>query len=264
MKIIIVDDEISALQDFLKQVILQDGVEYQFFGDNPEAILSYMETHPIDGAFLDVRMPRINGFDLAQRILAVSPSAKIAFFTGLSIKMEDIPEAIRDHVVAILYKPYGIEDLEYALHKIGSAHPKMHVMMFGPFDCFINGRPIVFSSTKSKELFAFLLANRGKTVTMNAALEALWGDRDVDRAKKLYRDAVWRLRETLNAVNFNCVEFGRAVLNVDLTDIECDYYHYLKHPDAIYYGGDFLPAYEWSAPMQDELDFIAAKQKEAK
>ena len=263
MKIIIVDDEISALKDFLGQVILREDVHYRFFDDNPDAILSFLKANPIDGAFLDVRMPGIGGFELAKRILEVYPSAKIAFFTGLSITMKDVPESIKDNVIDILYKPYDVEDLDRALHKIGSAVPKMSVTMFGSFDCFLDRRPLSFSSAKSKELFAFLLANRGKTVTMAAAIKALWGDRDPERAKKLYRDAVWRLRQTLSNAEFNCVEFGRAVLSVDLTNIQCDYYQYLNDPESVYYGGDFLSAYPWGQPMREELDYLASKAKGA-
>ncbi len=260
MRIIVVDDEISALQDFLKQIIVKSDVEYRFFSDDPGAILPYLAEHPIDGAFLDVKMPGIDGFSLAEGILKLQPDAKIVFLTGLAIKKEDVPKRLSANLIDVLYKPYNIDALEHCLHQMGSVHPKLHVTMFGTFDCAINGHAVAFSSFKSKELFALLLTNRGKTVTMNQAINALWPDKDLERAKKLYRDAVWRLRETLREINFECVNFGRAILNVELDNIDCDYFKYLANPGSVYYNGDFLPSYDWSLSIQNELDFLASKE----
>ena len=262
MKIVVVDDEINALEMFLRQIILKQTVDYRFFRDEPQAILDYVAENEPDGAFLDVKMPGIDGFDLAKKILEICPRTKIVFVTGLSVTMERVPSEVKPNCIGIMYKPYNITDLEKHLYTISLTKPIMKVTTFGPFNCSINGHNVNFSSSKSTELFALLVVLRGKSITMNATLSLLWPDKEVEKAKKLYRDAVWRLRETLKENNFEAVTFGRAQLSLDTENIDCDYYRYLNSKD-IFYGGDFLMSYEWSLPYQMELDDISEKRNRA-
>lgn len=74
MKIIVVDDEMSALQVFLEEIIEMQNVEYKFYRDSPADICSYVENNPVDAAFLDINMPGVNGIDLAERLIKISPS----------------------------------------------------------------------------------------------------------------------------------------------------------------------------------------------
>ena len=54
MKLLIVDDEISALFVFLNEIIHENGLEYKFFQDNEEVILNYVTNNHIDSAFLNL------------------------------------------------------------------------------------------------------------------------------------------------------------------------------------------------------------------
>lgn len=57
MKIIVVDDEMSALQAFLGEIIGED-VEYKFYRDDAEAVCEYAAKGGVNAAFLDIRMPK--------------------------------------------------------------------------------------------------------------------------------------------------------------------------------------------------------------
>lgn len=72
MKIIIVDDEMHALQLFLADLIGYDA-EYRFFNDDKAAIMKYVAENRADAAFLDINMPGINGVDLAGELVAIQP-----------------------------------------------------------------------------------------------------------------------------------------------------------------------------------------------
>ena len=52
MRVIIVDDEIKALQLFLSQIV-DINLEYRFFKDDSNAILDFVKKNEISGAFLD-------------------------------------------------------------------------------------------------------------------------------------------------------------------------------------------------------------------
>lgn len=252
MKIIIVDDEMSALHVFLSDVI-GTNIDYKFFKDSEDEIVDYVLKNKINAAFLDVCMPNIDGISLAKKLVSICKEIKIVFITGLNVSEKDLDDDLRKFTIGFLYKPYRGDELSYFLSLIESGERILTVKMFGTFDCFIDERIIKFSSSKSKELFALLLTYNGKTLTMTDAISQLWSDLDTDKSKALYRDAVWRLRKTLNDINFRCIEFQRAQLFLDKTNIVCDYWNYLNG-DKTGYNGEFLKSYDWSVDYLALLD----------
>lgn len=94
MKIIVVDDEMSALQAFLGEIIGED-VEYKFYRDDAEAVCEYAAKGGVNAAFLDIRMPKTDGVELAERLLRIDPTIKIVFITGLSLMESDLPDSVR-------------------------------------------------------------------------------------------------------------------------------------------------------------------------
>lgn len=253
MKIIIVDDEMSALHTFLSGVIGQTDTEYKFFKDDVNEIMDYVSKNDVTAAFLDIGMPKINGIELARRIIAVSDKIRLVFITGMSITQNNLDDVVRAHTVAILYKPYDSEELKRIISKLGTAIPRMRVQMFGSFDCFYGGDPVRFTSQKSKELFALLLAYNGKTLTMSDAISQLWPDVELNKSKALYRDAVWRLRKTLAEINFNCVQFKRACMFLYKENIDCDFWQYLTDRQGTF-PGEFCKNYDWSVDYLARLE----------
>lgn len=260
INIIVVDDEVSALHEFLNQIITYKEVNYHFFKDNLDDISLYAKNNSINGAFLDINMPGINGIDLAKKLVKINKDIKIAFVTGLNTKKEDLPKEIINNVIDIVYKPYTINDINIALNKISNSVSILEVKMFGGFDCFINKRIVKFSSSKSKELFALLVVQNGKSLSMNTAITELWPDKDIEKSKKLYRDAVWRLRSTLNEIGFTGVTFSRATLSLNKENIKCDYYDFLSGKQKIV-NEEFLTSYEWSIPYELEISYINEKRR---
>ena len=256
MKIIVVDDEMSALYAFLHEIIHEKEIEYKFFHDDLEAIDQYVSENVIDAAFLDINMPKGNGIRLAEKLIGISPSLKLVFITGLSVAEEDLPEKVREHTVGFLYKPYQASKLFMLISLIKDKKRILRAEMFDSFDCYIDGKKVQFSSFKSKELFALLLAYNGKTLTMSDAIAHLWPDGALDKSKILYRDAVWRLRKTLEKIGVDCVEWRRAMLSIKKKDqISCDYWDYLQTGKANYYG-EFCKLYDWSVFYLAKLDAL--------
>lgn len=246
MNILIVDDEINALQAFLKEIVGEGEMEYHFFTDDEKAILKYIKYHDVDGVFLDINMPRINGIDLARKIIEIKKTTKIAIITGTNLKMNDVPENVKKNIISIIYKPYSKDNLQSSINVMGEIKPILTIKMFNGFDCFVNNHIVEFSSSKSKELFALLIALNGNSLTMSQAITYLWPNKDNEKAKILYRDAVWRLRETLEEIRFPCVSFGRAILTLDKSNIKCDYYDYLSKKRRLKDSDIFLISYDWA------------------
>lgn len=256
MKIIIVDDEINALQVFLSEIIENTDVEYKFYKDDETAVLNYVYENRIDAAFLDINMPSINGVNLAKKLVAYDKNIKIIFVTGLSVTLEDLDKEIKKHTIGFIYKPYDFGTLNKYLNIIKNDSELLTVRTFDSFDCFIGDKVVKFSSNKAKELFALLIAYDGKTLTMSDAISQLWPDTPVEKSKILYRDAVWRLRKTLNDVGTpHCIRFNRTQLTLDKSFIKCDYWDYIATAKGDY-KGEFCKNYDWSIDYLPLLDKI--------
>ena len=260
MKIVVVDDEMYALQSFLNEIIDCD-VEYKFFKDDENAVLDYVTKNTVDAVFSDIGMPSINGLVLAEKLIDLRPDIAIVFITGMPITMSDLDEKVKANTLGFLYKPYNADKLAEFLNIIKKRTPTLSVKMFDGFDCFVDNKLVMFSSAKSKELFALLLTYNGKSLTMTDAINHLWENSELEKAKILYRNAVFRLRKTLNDIGVDCVGFERAMLTLDKTHIQCDYWDFLQSAEGAY-RGEFCKCYDWSVEYLYELDRIAGKNEQ--
>ena len=256
MKIVVVDDEMLALQSFLSEVIDCD-VDYKFFKDG-KAALDFVSKNTVDAVFTDVGMPNINGLELSEKLITLCPDIAIVFITGMPITMANLSEKVKANTIGFLYKPYNADKLAEFLNIIKKRTPILSVKMFDGFDCFVDDKLVRFSSSKSKELFALLITYNGKSLTMADAINHLWENSELEKAKVLYRNAVFRLRKTLTEIGLHCVDFGRAMLTLDKTHIQCDYWDYLQSGEGAY-RGEFCKSYDWSVEYLYELDRIAQK-----
>ena len=255
MKIVVVDDEMYALQSFLSEIIDCD-VEYKFFKDDETAVLDYVTKNSVDAVFTDVGMPSINGLVLAEKLIDLRPEVAIVFITGMPITTVDLNEKVKANTLGFLYKPYNSDKLAEFLNIIKKRTPILTVKTFDGFDCFVDGKLVMFTSAKSKELFALLIAYNGNSLTMTDAITHLWENSDIEKAKILYRNAVFRLRKTLSDIGVGCVGFGRALLTLDKSQIDCDYWDFLQSGAGAYHG-EFCKCYGWSVEYLPELDRIA-------
>lgn len=255
MEILIIDDELNSLHLFLDNVINKTDISYKFFNDEYKNVLDYLKEHKVQGVFLDINMPRINGLKLAEMMIEIQPTINIVFFTGLNIKMDQISQTISKNVVGILYKPFNELELDKYISLLAKKERRLTIKTFGSFDCFINNNIITFSSSKSKELLALLVAFNGQSITMDQVIGYLWPDRNIEKAKISYRDAVWRLRQTLDDLDIKCVIFQRALLALDKSMIDCDYFDALDKK-ITYVGDQFMLPYEWAQEFEVKLFYV--------
>ena len=128
--------------------------------------------------------------------------------------------------------------------------------MFGDFNCLVDGQAITFFSKKSEELLALIMVLKGKKLTIEKSISILWTEIEIDLAKRLYRDSIYKLRQKLNEKGIgHLVIFQRGVtkMNTNFTKIKCDYYDYLNNENDLY-NGYFLEEYSWNKFFKKILD----------
>jgi len=108
LRVLVVDDE-PAIRNMI--VMLLEGPDYavQSFASPIEAA-RHLESHPVDLAFLDMMMPGMSGLELAAKVKASNPKARVVICTGyLAENVAEMQHA--QHVDQVLLKPFQIDDV---------------------------------------------------------------------------------------------------------------------------------------------------------
>ncbi|MDE6442506.1 MAG: response regulator [Clostridia bacterium] len=250
MKIIVLDDELAALNTFLP-IVLDSEIEYKMFKDDPFAALDYVRKEKVDIAVLDVKMPKVDGITLAKKMIEADGNIKIIIVSGYRQDKEQIKKHLGGNLAGFLDKPFDSANFNEIISSV-NIKPKIFIKTFNAFDLFVNGKAVQFSSSKAKELLALLTDANGSYVQMETAVDCLWADKDYDHGKVLYRDAVCRLRLTLQQNGIErLVRFERARAIIDVERAECDYWDILKSGGI--FAARYLPQYEWAVDTEAML-----------
>lgn len=263
LNIMIIDDEIEALQQFLSQIIEEKNLNYRFFIERPLDAIEYVENYHVDCAYLNIRLVQMNGIELARKLLKIRPSLKIVFIMGVALDEQKIREEFQDSLIGFVYKPFDKKILLQTLQQILPSTKSIFFKTFGPFDVFVNDYPIHFLSKKSKELLALILTYQGNELRMEDAIHHLWPNRELDLAKRLYRDSVYKLRQRLVEVGIGeLIIFKRGMTQLNLTypNVSCDYWEYLQKRNNLFMGS-FLVLYPWSKETRLRLEQERRKRK---
>lgn len=250
MKIIIVDDEKHAINTLKRNLIgLVDEDSITTF-DRSIYALEYVKDNDVDIAFLDIEMPEMNGVELAKQMKKYKPKINVIFCTGYSEYMQ---QAINLHASGYLLKPAdkekvkeAIDDLLYPLDPIKN---HFYAKTFGNFEFFVDGVPLKFSRSKSKELLAYLISLQGATANRKEISAILFEDeynlKTQNYLTKIYKDLTQDL-ELVGAKNL--VRKGYNTYWVDVSLFSSDLFDYTKgDPQAINaYNGEFMIQYDWA------------------
>jgi DNA-binding response OmpR family regulator len=91
MRVLLVDDELDIVQAVKKGLEMR-GLSVDAFED-PEKALKAFRPNTYNIAILDVRMPRMNGFQLYREILRRDDKVRVRFFTAFEEFREEFEKA---------------------------------------------------------------------------------------------------------------------------------------------------------------------------
>ena len=263
IKTILVEDEWWSRDQFCKESRNMDIDLLECFAD-AETALSYAMQHTVELAFLDVKLPDMDGIVLGRKLRKINRNMLIIYISAYE---EYIKEAIVD-VKADYYilKPYNAADVADVMERIkylsGRLRKRVAVRTFGEFDIFVDGELVTFSNQKAKELFALCIDSGGE-VTMKRAVEILWENRDYDeKVKCLYRKAVVYLRMMFKEYDMeNIFQSARGSCHINREEIFCDYYEVLngKNIKETLFDGKYMSNYSWGEETCGHLCRMASE-----
>lgn len=108
--ILLVDDDIDLLEN-TAYMIKSIGYDVVTAEDGQEAVLKYKEIKP-DLTLMDVKMPKMDGFDAFFKIKQFDSDAKVVLITAFSIDQKKHLKAKSMSLISTISKPYDFEQLE--------------------------------------------------------------------------------------------------------------------------------------------------------
>jgi len=113
--VLVVDDE-DALRTVLSSELINEGYEVRSAADGDEAI-SELEKNAYDMVLLDIKMPRMNGFEVLKHLKQKHPKTKVVMLTGFA----DLKNAIESKKLGaddFVSKPYDLVDLLTTIQRV--------------------------------------------------------------------------------------------------------------------------------------------------
>jgi DNA-binding NtrC family response regulator len=114
-KILVVDDE-DALRTVLSGELVSEGYDVRTAGDGDDAI-SNLQKESFDLVLLDIKMPRMNGFEVLKFIKEKYPRTRVVMLTGFA----DLKNAIESKKLGaedFVSKPYDLVDLLTTIERV--------------------------------------------------------------------------------------------------------------------------------------------------
>lgn len=240
----------------------QPDAEQLCFESSPAA-LAEARNRDIDVALLAVDLPEIGGLDLGQYLKDLHPLINLIY---LSKTRDCAYEAMTQHASGCLVTPFSRADLRRELDDL--RHPesekrqkRVFAQTFGNFEFFVDGHPVAFKYTRTKEMVALLVNNRGAQTTNGEIIAALWEDDGDPEKKASYLSNLRQdLQNTLTKLKLtDIIVKQRGSLGIDTSRIECDLYDWLekKKKSRYRYLGDYMSQYSWAEYVHAELDELS-------
>lgn len=174
----------------LKQYLEFSGFKVTWAKDGKEALKVFPETAP-DICILDVMMPHMDGFTLAENIIENHPETPFIFLTAKSLK-EDKIKGLRLGADDYVVKPFEVEELILRIQNILKRTQKTVLTTISEANAFtigsylFDGENYTLShekithriTEKEAQLIRFLYANKNKLIKREDILKEIWGNDD--------------------------------------------------------------------------------------
>ena len=177
------DDENLGM--LLREYLNAKGYNAELYPDGETGYKAFVK-NKYNLCVLDVMMPKMDGFTLAEEIRKVNAEVPIIFLTAKTLK-EDVLEGFKVGADDYITKPFSMEELTFRIEAIlrrvhGKKNKESSVYKLGRFTfdtqkqlLAIDDRQVKLT-TKESELLALLCAHAGEILQRAFALKTIWVD----------------------------------------------------------------------------------------
>ena len=215
-QVLVVDDD-SSVRELVCDALMLAGYQTQSAQDGLVA-LSIQKKNPSDLIVSDVNMPKLDGYQLAQKLRDVGDSTPIIFLTARSDK-PDVSRGFRVGADDYISKPFGIEELVLrvgaVLRRVQPKDKSTEKISIGPISIdpetiqvTVAGSQVVLSPTEYRLLMT-LVENRNRVLSRQFLLDAVW-DMGFAESATVVDTYISYLRKKLHTPNYEGIRTVRG------------------------------------------------------
>lgn len=210
-KVLIVEDEKHILNWHASLLEAHDSFQLVGCFKSPVEALQEIPKLAVDILLLDIEMPGMTGFELAQHLLDSGIDIPIVFTTAYQ---QYALQAFRVQALDYLMKPIDlptINQLDERLRKHYGNRPKqshteqLHVQLYGQVYAKKEAELIKWPTRITEELFYYFLLHDNKLCSKWRIIDDLWGDIDNKRTLSNLHNTIYRLRQMFAELNIPIV-----------------------------------------------------------
>jgi DNA-binding response OmpR family regulator len=193
LKILLCEDD-ESLGMLLREYLQAKGYDADLCPDGEAGYKAFLK-NVYDMCVLDVMMPKMDGFALAQEIRQVNQDIPIIFLTAKNLK-EDIFEGFKIGADDYITKPFSMEELVLRMEAIlrrvhGKQTKNVSVYHIGKFAFDTKRQVLTINNkstkltTKESELLILLCAHANDVLQRELALKTIWIDDNYFNARSM-------------------------------------------------------------------------------
>jgi len=195
IKIILVEDDVNMgflLVDFLEA----NGFEVKLYRDGLSGLTGF-QTYTFDFCILDLMLPKIDGFTLAEKIKELNSNVPVIILSARSLR-EDKIKGFRTGVDDYITKPFDEEELLYRIRAIlnrvrlsvekGNSNDLVRI---GKFEFDSKNQLLIFGNTeqrltlKETKILRLLISAHNNLVRREEIMIEVWGESDYYTGRSL-------------------------------------------------------------------------------
>jgi len=175
MKVLVAEDD-RDFGNILTQYITISGFEVTLGRDGKEA-WELFNKDKFDICVLDVMMPEMDGFTLAEKIKESHPEVPVIFLTAKSLK-EDIVRGLKIGADDYITKPFDPEVLKRAYSSSNDEYKICDtVLKYNSLELIAGGVREKLT-LKEAQLLKYFIVNKNKVLAREDILTEIWGEDD--------------------------------------------------------------------------------------
>lgn len=183
LKILFADDDLKYSM-LLKRFLEKEGYEVTYAGNGNIALEQFVHVKP-DLVLLDINMPGLDGFEVAERIRETDKHVLIFFLSDRSDKADRL-QGFQLKANDYLAKPFYPEELiarireRFAVQLSGVVEDETYSFGNSVFNYSTNeirtGNNKVLVTSRQADILRLLVLNRNTSVSRDRLLELVWGN----------------------------------------------------------------------------------------
>lgn len=213
--ILVVDDE-QGIRELLSEVLNIAGYQVVLAADGLDALNQIRKTN-FDLIILDVNLPKLDGFELLEKVRASAPTQPIIMISARTEK-NDVTHGLRLGADDYIRKPFSVEELvlrvENLLRRNENATPESYVC--GPIEVNeakhlvkLDDVEVDLSPTEFA-LLTVLIQNQNKVLSKEKLLDVVWG-LDFETSTNVVDTYISYLRKKLHKNGFEGIKTVRGI-----------------------------------------------------